>query len=251
VFVKAIDYKYAPKLVKLHKAHTDPEYFHRFLAAAGKIKQLYHPFIGELNDYTLLPSPDGEIFPTMIMPYYDGVSGNKIGYHLGPISPRKMAGAIHQVATGIDYLHAHNIVHCDIAPKNILFLTGSGTTPHALMIDFGVAYDCDEDAYLTPRENWGTAQYMAPEVFRHGLPTFASDQYSLGVTALEMMTQTTLSPLLNFEGLKIKDRLPRSISKVIGKATSINPQERFGTCTEFSEELYEAVNLHLQRGKDS
>ena len=60
------------------------------------------------------------------------------------------------------------------------------------MIDFGIARFIDERRPERPeRFVTGTPEYVAPEVVRGELPTFAADVYAVGVMLYELITGTT------------------------------------------------------------
>jgi eukaryotic-like serine/threonine-protein kinase len=86
-----------------------------------------------------------------------------------------------QVASALDAVHAHGLVHRDVKPANVI-VTPSGT---ALLTDFGVARG-DADTTLTKAGHVvGTVDYLAPEVIRGEPATPASDVYSLGCLVYE------------------------------------------------------------------
>uniref|UniRef100_A0A6I8NYM4 Mitogen-activated protein kinase kinase kinase 4 n=1 Tax=Ornithorhynchus anatinus TaxID=9258 RepID=A0A6I8NYM4_ORNAN len=95
-----------------------------------------------------------------------------------------------QIATAINVLHEHGIVHRDIKGANI-FLTSSGLIK---LGDFGCSVKLKNNAQTMPGEvnsTLGTAAYMAPEVITrakgegHGR---AADIWSLGCVVIEMVT---------------------------------------------------------------
>jgi len=73
------------------------------------------------------------------------------------------------IAKGLEFIHSKNIIHRDLAPKNIL--VDNNHTPH--IIDFGFSRLRGQSS----SSNVGTDGYMAPEV---GKPTFRMDIYSFG-----------------------------------------------------------------------
>ncbi|BFI32687.1 mitogen-activated protein kinase kinase kinase 17/18 [Marchantia polymorpha subsp. ruderalis] len=88
------------------------------------------------------------------------------------------------ILEGIQYLHAQEIVHCDIKGKNVL-VGSSGVK----LADFGAAKRMGAgsvvDSQLTMK---GTPLWMAPEVVALAEQGPASDIWSLGCTVLEMAT---------------------------------------------------------------
>jgi serine/threonine protein kinase len=82
------------------------------------------------------------------------------------------------VGTGLEYLHASNIVHRDIKPDNILV----GADGAAMLTDFGLSEQVVES--VTTRA--GTPHHMAPEVVKRESTTIASDVWSFGVTVIDL-----------------------------------------------------------------
>lgn len=174
------------------------------------------------------------------------------------IPPDELCGYLMDVARAIDYLNrpaqgdasAHEpIQHCDVKPANIML---SGTS--AQLCDFGVAQGLDEprlDGVL------GSPAYMAPECIRDGVPSRASDQYSLAITYVELrtgrlpfddesldaVTAAHLSGTLNLS------RLPKAERAVIGKATSVDPELRYDSATEMVEALQRALHSMRKAGR--
>jgi Protein kinase domain len=104
--------------------------------------------------------------------------------------PSEVREVLADVARGLDYCHQHGVVHRDVKPENIVAGHVTGLRPW-LITDFGssrfVAGGTRAQSIV------GSAQYIAPEVIDHDA-TAACDQYSLGVTALELLTGVRPSP---------------------------------------------------------
>ena len=93
--------------------------------------------------------------------------------------------------TGLHFLHANGVIHGDVKPSNILV-----APPNRVKLgDFGLARRAsNEEGSLLK----GTTKYMAPELLsaQFGAVGPASDLYSLGFTAYELMVGSHFESLL-------------------------------------------------------
>ncbi|XP_006191407.2 myosin light chain kinase 3 isoform X1 [Camelus ferus] len=95
-----------------------------------------------------------------------------------------------QICEGVHYLHQHYVLHLDLKPENILCVNQTG---HQIkIIDFGLA------RRYKPREklkvNFGTPEFLAPEVVNYEFVSFPTDMWSVGV--ITYMLLSGLSPFL-------------------------------------------------------
>ena len=89
-----------------------------------------------------------------------------------------------QILDGLEYLHAHNVIHRDIKGANVL-VHSNGTCKLA---DFGGAKLLKEygpDQYNSLK---GTPYWMAPEIIKQENAGRQADIWSVGCTILEMAT---------------------------------------------------------------
>lgn len=84
---------------------------------------------------------------------------------------------IQELLESLAYLHRRSILHRDIKPENVLV-----TDDTVRVLDFGLA-TAKDDAL----ESVGTWQYSAPEIFQEQSATEASDLYSVGLLAYELI----------------------------------------------------------------
>lgn len=87
------------------------------------------------------------------------------------------------------HIHLKGFVHRDIDPSNIILRDPEG---QPVLIDFGAVKELETTIVASENVNSytiviGKEGYMAPE-HRRGRPVFASDLYSLGITAIELLT---------------------------------------------------------------
>jgi serine/threonine protein kinase len=136
------------------------------------------------------------------------------------------------------------VQHCDVKPDNIMLMGGS-----AVVTDFGVAQaTAAVDSDATATSLGGTPAYMAPECFK-SKTSHSTDQYALAITYYELSTgelpfvERTYAAV--YEAHK-KGKLDFSAvtqreQAVLRRATSVDPDRRFESCTELIERLREAV----------
>ncbi|XP_036391344.1 myosin light chain kinase 3-like [Megalops cyprinoides] len=95
-----------------------------------------------------------------------------------------------QICEGVQYLHQQYILHLDLKPENILCVNNTGN--QIKIIDFGLARK------YRPREklkvNFGTPEFLAPEVVNYDFVSFPTDMWSVGV--ITYMLLSGLSPFL-------------------------------------------------------
>ncbi|MCX6627080.1 MAG: serine/threonine-protein kinase [Candidatus Solibacter sp.] len=86
-----------------------------------------------------------------------------------------------RICEAVGALHEQNIIHRDLKPDNILFSEGG----QVRLIDLGLAAELGPDGYA--HGGAGTHSYMAPETGLESRSNRASDVYSLGLIAYELL----------------------------------------------------------------
>ncbi|XP_068959708.1 myosin light chain kinase family member 4 isoform X2 [Petaurus breviceps papuanus] len=97
---------------------------------------------------------------------------------------------IKQICEGIKYMHQMYILHLDLKPENILCVNRD--TKQIKIIDFGLARRYKPREKL--RVNFGTPEFLAPEVVNYDFVSFPTDMWSVGVMAYMLLSG--LSPFL-------------------------------------------------------
>ena len=101
-----------------------------------------------------------------------------------PVPPDIAAMIIMDIARGLEYTHAQNIIHRDIKPGNVL-ISYSGDVK---LIDFGVAKDDTSTRLTMTGLIVGTPAYMSPEQASGAPLSPQSDLYALGTLLYELLT---------------------------------------------------------------
>ena len=103
---------------------------------------------------------------------------------LGPLPIPMVQMILQQVGGAFGYAHRRGIIHRDIKPANIMI----DEEGWAVVTDFGIAKVSAAEGLTMTGMTVGTPTYMSPEQCMAQDVTGASDQYSLGVVAYEMIT---------------------------------------------------------------
>lgn len=168
----------AVKLLREELA-ADERSLTRFRQEARIAASLSHPGIASVYDFA-----DQSGRPAIVMELLDGQDLHTMLLREGPMESHRVAGILAQAADALAYAHLLGAVHRDVKPANI-FLTRSGTVK---ITDFGVAYAASANQLTTTGALIGTPDYLSPEQVRGQRATAASDIYSLGCVAFQMVT---------------------------------------------------------------
>lgn len=125
--------------------------------------------------------------PYLVMPYCPDSALNLIGN----IDETTMWRMIHDVASGLSYLHGLQIVHHDIKPDNILIDTNGNfvITDFGISVKFRSTLRRNSQRQLQKQERSGSLPYMGPEMFAEEAEAVnATDIWALGVTMYEMLS---------------------------------------------------------------
>ena len=217
----------------------------RFLNEAKVLSGLSHNNIVGLIDFD---EDDNGMY--YIMEYVKGESLYDIiyGFDFKKINTNRKINIIKQTLNAFSYMHSKNIIHRDVTIGNIM-ISEEGIVK---ILDFGISKDKSDDLNKTKAgSNFGTPYYKSPEQIK-GKTDLRSDIYSIGICFYELMTghcpnkeiqnefeiyekiiNEPLKPITQFENSKFEN----GIWKIIQKATSKDPNDRFQNCDEMIKAL--------------
>ncbi len=218
-----------PVALKLSNPEAVAEWGRAAIEAEARImSRLHHPGIVAVRNADWI---DGRFVIAT-----DLAKTNLANYTRARRSPAVALEVIRQVAAGLAYAHKHRVLHRDVKPENILIFPDG----RAALGDFG-ASRLAKGATRTYTEA-GTLGYMAPEQ-AYGKVRFASDVFSLGLIAYEILTGTlpTWPFTWPFEAhRRFESRAPLPLRSVLRKAAEFQPRRRYPDAVVLSQALEKA-----------
>lgn len=245
-----------PVVVKvlLEKTQTHEWLVQKFLQEKEALARVDHPgVVGILDDGEL---PNGQ--PYIVMQYVDGVSLREaIKSEDEGIDLHRAASILKQAGSALSAVHEKKIYHRDLKPENIMLQRLTRGEEQVKILDFGIAKVRESliaPSTVTGAMSAGTIVYMSPEQLRGDKVTAASDIYSLGLIAYEMITgrrpfkPDTVAQLSDMQraGVRVnpidlRPRLPEAAQSVILKALAFDPLARYQNAAEFGNEFARAL----------
>ena len=203
-----------------------------------------HPNVVKVENADYL---DGGDVPYLVFEYLDGkdVSDLVKGRALGPADTIRLGI---DAASGLEFLHANGVFHCDIKPSNLLW------TDHGCkIIDFNVAVLSSSSLSRAG----GSARYAPPDVSRAAPPSVADladrDVYALGITLCQVLTgqfpfptnapvpgESPVDPRSIPDLSELSDALVDTLLRAIAPLRS----ERYGGAAEFLTALKAIGEVH-------
>ncbi|WP_459711301.1 serine/threonine-protein kinase [Actinophytocola sp. KF-1] len=164
--------------VKVFDGDGNPVGRYRFAAEARLLASLSHPGLVTVHDLCL----DGDE-PFLVMRLVDGPTLRDL-LDRGPFEPAATARIGARLAEVLAHVHAHDVVHRDVKPSNVLV----DEHGDCHLTDFGVARALGATHFTATGEFVGTAAYLAPEQVTDVDVGPAADVYALGLVLLECLT---------------------------------------------------------------
>ncbi|XP_054836161.1 myosin light chain kinase 2, skeletal/cardiac muscle [Eublepharis macularius] len=150
--------------------------------------------MNQLNHRNLIQLYDAIETPREIMLFMEFVEGGELferiideDYQLTEVDCMVF---VRQICDGILFMHHMRVLHLDLKPDNILCVTATG---HMVkIIDFGLARRFNP--YEKLKVNFGTPEFLSPEVVSYEQVSYTTDMWSMGVIAYMLLSG--LSPFL-------------------------------------------------------
>ena len=213
-------------------------YKRRFIKEAKTLSKLNHPNIVHVLD--LFEENNTAYY---VMEYLDGGSLDKLISDKNGLSVLESSQLIRQIASALDYMHSHKMLHLDLKPANVM-LNKRGD---AVLIDFGLTKEFDENGFpeSSTTVGHGTPGYAPIEQSNYqvgqGFPV-TMDIYALGATLYKMLSSKrppNASDILN-EGVEILNLQfiqNSNVADAISKAMNPLKNKRFQSVNDFISAL--------------
>jgi serine/threonine protein kinase/Tfp pilus assembly protein PilF len=230
----------------------------RFQNERQILADLEHPSIARLIDGGTTESG----LPYFVMEYVEGSPVNRFCAEQNLVVAERLK-LFREVCAAVEYAHEHCIVHRDIKPSNIL-VTKAGTPK---LLDFGIAKTVAATGLTSSTATAlrvMTPEYASPEQMRGERVGKPSDIYNLGLLLYELLTghraydfagkspYEVVREVCEDEPVKPSDaawatdahspgtddsRLKSDLDLIILKALRKEPQRRYTSVREFSEDV--------------
>ena len=227
----------------------DEEFAARFRREARAVAALEHPHIVRVYDFDT-----AEELAFLVIEYLTGTSLKSLLYDLDCQGERmaleEVSRIVGDLADALDYAHCQGLVHRDVKPSNVL-VTSDG---RPVLTDFGVARMVDVTTITESGGTLGTPAYMSPEQGKGEPGDARSDIYALGVLLYRLCTghlpfdaDTPYAVILKHitaplpSPRSVRPDLPEAVERVILKAMSKEPDDRYQTAGEMGRALHAAV----------
>lgn len=169
---------------------------------------------------------------------------------------RRTLKIAYYILDALAYAHRKQIIHRDIKPGN-LYITSEGLVK---VIDLGIAKILGKTVTkATNGEVIGNVEYTSPEQMENPENvSVQSDIYSVGATMFHCLCGRP--PYAEYQGnllqtfmgkkrnkyISLREQnsgLPPAVLHLVEKAMSYVSQERYQTCEQMKEEVYELINI--------
>ncbi|MBF0179607.1 MAG: serine/threonine protein kinase [Magnetococcales bacterium] len=201
--------------------------------------------LSHANVTRILSFGEDQGIPFLVMELHQGVPLREI--IRTPRRPGREQGVaiMLQTLAGLEHVHGHGVIHCDLKPANIILLPND----QVKITDFGAARFANEPAPATSKVT-GTHGYMAPEQLMGQKIDARADLFSAGVILHELLTgnkpfqgaatQEITQNILTqppSDPASFDASIPAPFFAVVKKALAKRPRDRFPNAALFMEAL--------------
>ncbi|MGI4789630.1 MAG: serine/threonine-protein kinase [Janthinobacterium lividum] len=214
----------------------------RLQREASALSILSHPNIPGIYE---IGEQDGH--PFLVMEY---LYGHPLRQHLD-LRSLSMEGALQileQVASAVDAVHEHGILHRDIRASNVMLLHDG----RVKLVEFGLARQPGDTTVTLMGALVGEPAYMAPEQLRNQPASPQSDIWAVGVLLYEMLAGAAPFQGANFQMVAHQvimgqpapvPGMSEAVQLVLTRALEKDPEKRYSTAHEMVQALRKATGV--------
>lgn len=218
------------------------------------VSKLYHPNIaaaisldrdeGSGAAYLISELAAGE----NLLQYTRRQQGKRLGV-------KQVLPILRQMADALDYAHSLGVVHRGLKPTNVM-VDGNGVVK---VLDIGLSAQVQSGLGRMGKRSanaTGAMPYMAPEQWRGRTPDARTDQYTMALTAYELLSgwlpfnssslEVLRESVLNEEPRPIEG-VSMNVMQVLLRGMAKDPKARFSSCTD----LVDTIELALAEGRSA
>ena len=238
---KRLGNRWAIKEIKKSDEKFNQIYINSLIAEARLMKDLDYPAFPRIVD--IIETGDCLY---LVMDYIEGQTLEQVLKEQGPQDERIVAEWAIEICKALSYLHSQNppIIYRDMKPSNIIRKPDGNLK----IIDFGTArvFNSEKDNDTIAL---GTKGFAPPEQYS-GRTDARSDIYALGMTMKYLITG--INPCCDYSSHTYESKpISDYMQAVIDKCIAINPEDRYQSCIELSNDLsctlYDYVSYSKQR----
>jgi len=210
--------------------------------------RVFHPNIVALFDM----GEDPELGLYLVFEYVEGPT-LRAQIEQGPLGPTRAAKISREVGGALAVAHAAGVLHRDIKPENVI-IAASG----AKIADFGIAR-IPGSTLTRDGGVLGTPAYSSPEAIDTGTFSPASDQFSFAAMMYEVLSGKRAFP--GDDAVTVATRITSSepepiaeaagldphVDRVLARALSKNPSQRYDSCEDLGRALAESLAITAAR----
>lgn len=226
----------------LRDEYTEDSTFRRhFQKEAVAIAKLSHNNI--VGIYDILT--DDETM-CLVMEYVEGETLKDKINRDGAIPWQRAVKYAIQIANGLSYAHANQIIHKDVKSQNILI----DKFDNVKITDFGISQMMNNTTITHNKGVLGSAHYFSPEQARGEKLSYQTDIYSFGIVLYEMLVGELPFTADNPVSVALKHiqeppksvhsiihDVPESLSFIVSKCLEKKPENRFASMQAVSRAL--------------